>query len=252
MLVDLNADVGESPSLLGDAVGILQYVTSASVAGGVHAGSPSIIRRTMQLARVHHVAVGAHPGLADAAGFGRREQPLGPVDAEDLVLYQVSAVAGMARAEGLSLQHVKLHGALYHMAARDEELAAAVAHAVRTVDPSLVMFGPPVSKMLTAARAVGLRVAREGFPDRAYEGDGSLVPRGRAGALIEDPQTVIARAIQMVADRSVIAVDGTRLPIEVDTICLHGDLPGAGERAAALREALLAAGVRLKAPGGWV
>jgi UPF0271 protein len=238
--IDLNADVGES-SGLDEAV--MQAITSANVAAGVHAGNASELRRTIRLARDRGVAVGAHPGFADAAGFGRRDVHLAAADLEDLVLYQVAAVAGVAAAEGVRLRHVKPHGAMYNMAAKDAEMAAAIARAIHACDPSLIVYGLPRSELLDAARAMGLRTAAEGFADRGYQRDGTLVPRDREGALVVDARAVAERAVRIVKDHVVAAVDGFDVPLHVDTICIHGDTPGAGQLAVAVRSALEAAGI---------
>jgi UPF0271 protein len=241
--VDLNADVGEG---CGYDEGLMTSITSASVAAGLHAGSPEIVRATIRLARAHGVAVGAHPGFPDRENFGRREIPVTPVQAEDLVLAQIALVAGVATAEGAQLQHVKPHGALYNMAARDASLAAAVARAIAIVDSSLVLFAPAHSHLLLAGRAAGLRVAAEVFADRAYQRDGSLVPRGAPQAVIEDVNLVVARAVGMVAEGCVAAIDGTVVPLEVDTICVHGDTEGCDVLAARLRAGLESAGVMVR------
>ncbi len=249
--IDLNADLGESFGVyvLGDDAALMRSLTSASIAAGFHAGDPSVMRAAIRLAKTSGVAVGAHPGFPDLAGFGRRELSVSPSEAEDLVLYQVAAVAGVAAAEGVRLQHVKPHGALYNMAARDLPLATAVARAVATIDRSLVLFGPPGSALLTAARTMGLVVAAEGFADRAYRPDGSLAPRSEPGALVQDPGRVLDRAIRMVKDRTVVALDGSVWPLEVDTLCVHGDTPGAAALAAHLRAGLGACGITVQAVG---
>ena len=251
MRVDLNADVGESfgAYLIANDAGLFKAVTSASVAAGFHAGDPSVLRETIRLARIHGVAVGAHPGFPDLVGFGRRELRVTPREAEDFVLYQVAAVAGVAAAEGVRLQHVKPHGALYNMAARDLDLAFAIARAVAAVDHSLLVFGPPGSRLLEAGRAAGLRVVAEGFADRAYEADGTLASRRKAGSVIDDATVVGPRAIAMVKEKTVVALDGSVLRIAVDTICVHGDTPGASNLAKELRAGLEAAGIRVAAIG---
>ena len=179
MRVDLNADVDESfgPYTIGDDAGVLRSVTSASMAAGFHAGDPTVLRRSMRLARECGVAVGAHPGFPDRSGFGRHEMRLPLSELEDLVLYQVAAVAGVAKSEGLALRHVKPHGALYNMAARDRDLADAVIRAIAAFDPGLILYAPAGSILADAGRSAGLRVAAEGFADRAYQPDGSLVLR---------------------------------------------------------------------------
>jgi UPF0271 protein len=221
----------------------MKSVTSVSVAAGFHGGDPSVLRETIRLASRHGVAVGAHPGFPDLAGFGRRELRVTPREAEDFVLYQIAAVAGVAAAEGVRLQHVKPHGALYNMAARDLDLASAIARAVHAIDRSLVLFGPPGSRLLEAGRAAGLRVAAEGFADRAYEADGSLASRHKPGSIIHDESVVVSRAIGMIKEQGIAALDGTVVPLIVDTMCIHGDTPGAAELAAKVRAGLEAAGV---------
>lgn len=251
MRIDLNADVGEGFGVyaIGHDAGVLASVTSANLAAGFHAGDPSVLRATIRLAKSHGVAIGAHPGFPDLVGFGRRELHTTSQETEDFVLYQIAAVAGVAAAEGVELQHVKPHGALFNMAARDAALAAAIARAVAAFGRSLILFGPPRSQILEAGRAAGLRVAAEVFADRTYEPDGSLTPRNKPGSVIHDSALVVSRAIRMVKDRGVEAVDGTVVPFEADTICVHGDTPGAADLAAKLRAGLEAAGMTVKAIG---
>jgi UPF0271 protein len=251
MRIDLNADVGESfgAFTIGEDAGVMPSITSASVAAGFHAGDPSVLRRTIRLARAQGVAVGAHPGFPDLVGFGRRELRVAPGEAEDFVLYQLAAVAGVAAAEGVRLQHVKPHGALFNMAMRDAALAAAIVRAVAAFDRSLILFGLPGSELLKAGRAAGLRVAAEVFADRAYESDGSLRSRTKSDAVIHDSTVVVARALRMVKERVVEAVDGAIVPIEADTICVHGDTAGAAALAAELRAGLESAGVLVKPIG---
>jgi UPF0271 protein len=250
--VDLNCDMGESFGRweLGADADVMPHISSANIACGAHAGDPAAMRRTLRLSRSHGVACGAHPGLADLAGFGRREIPTTPAEAADLVLYQLGALAAIARAEGVTLRHVKPHGAFYNMAARDAALAAAIATAVEQFDRRLVLFGLAGSPMLEAGRAVGLAVAAEGFADRAYEQDGSLTSRALPGAVIHDVAVVVERAVRMVTESRVIARDGSAIPLHVDTICIHGDTPGAAGLARALRHGLEAAGVQVAPAGG--
>jgi UPF0271 protein len=238
--IDLNCDMGEGA---GDDEGILPFVSSANIACGAHAGSPAIMRQTLRMARERGVSCGAHPGFADPANFGRRELPIDPAGAADLVLTQIGTLDAIARSEGVRLRHVKAHGALYNMAARDRALADAVASAVAGFDRSLVFFGLAGSPMLEAGRAAGLTVAAEGFADRAYEPDASLTPRSVEGAVIHDAREVVARAVRMVRDSRVVARDGATIELHVDTICVHGDTPGAAVLARALREGLTAAGI---------
>ena len=251
MRIDINSDTGESFGVytIGHDAGLFKSITSANVAAGFHAGDPSVLRNTIRLAKKHGVAVGAHPGFPDLAGFGRREMHVTPMEAEDLVLYQVAAVAGVAASEGVRLQHVKPHGALFNMAVRNAELAAAIARAVAVFDRTLILFGLPGSEILNAGRAARLRVAAEVFADRAYEPDGSLASRRKPGAVIHDASIVVARAVRMVKDRTVVAIDGTVVPLEADTICVHGDTPGSDDLAAQIRAGLEAAGVTVMAIG---
>ena len=252
MRIDLNADVGESfgAYAIGHDAGLMTSITSANIAAGFHAGDPSVPRATIRAARAHGVAVGAHPSFPDLAGFGRREMKVSPQEAEDLVLYQIAAVAGVAAAEGVTLQHVKPHGALFNMAMRDAGLASAIARATRAFSSELILFGLPDSELLKAGRAERLRVVAEAFADRAYEADGSLVSRNKPGAVIHDASAVVARAVQMATDGTVAAIDGTILTLKPDTICVHSDTPGADDLAARLRAALEAAGVSVRAIGG--
>lgn len=246
--IDLNADVGESfgAYAIGHDPGLMKSITSANIAAGFHAGDPSVLRATIRRAKANGVAVGAHPSFPDLAGFGRREMKMSPQEVEDLVLYQIAAVAGIAQVEGLQLQHVKPHGALYNMAARDAALAGAIAKAVAAFSPVLILLGLPGSELLKAGKAAGLRVACEVFADRAYEPDGSLVTRSRLGSIIHDVNAVVARAVGMAKNGTVEAIDGSTIRLQADTICVHSDTPGADDLAAKLRAALQAAGILVK------
>ncbi|MFN9731960.1 MAG: LamB/YcsF family protein [Pseudomonadota bacterium] len=248
--IDLNCDLGESFGAwtMGEDEAVLPHVSSANVACGFHAGDPTVMRRTVALAKAHGAAVGAHLSLPDLQGFGRREMRVSPDEAYDFTLYQVGALAAIARAQGVDLAHVKPHGALYNMAARDRALADAIAHAVHDLDPSLLLFGRSGSALPAAGDAVGLAVAHEVFADRAYRTDGSLAPRGTAGAVIEEPALAAARAAAFAAGEPVAAVDGTPLRLRADTVCVHGDRAGAGAFARALRGRLDALGVVVRAP----
>jgi UPF0271 protein len=249
MRIDLNSDLGEAfgPWPMGQDAQLMPIISSANVACGFHAGDPATMRATVRLARAHGVAVGAHPGFPDLVGFGRREMEVRAQEVEDLVLYQVGALAAVARSEGVRLQHVKAHGALYNMACRDEALAEAIARAVVAFDPTLVLFGLPGSALLQAGLDAGLPVASEAFADRAYEPDGSLTPRSRPGSVIHDVDTVVERAVRMVTEQAVEATDGSRIRFETDTLCLHGDTPGAAALAQAIRRGLEDAGVTVTA-----
>jgi UPF0271 protein len=249
--IDINSDVGEAFGAyhIGHDAGLMKSITSANVAAGFHAGDPSVLRETIRRAKAHGVAVGAHPGFPDLVGFGRRELNVTAKEAEDLVLYQVAAVAGVASAEGVRIQHVKPHGALFNMAVTNAELAGAIARAVAAFDPALLLFGLPGSEILKAGRSAGLRTAAEVFADRAYEPDGSLASRRKPGSVIHDPAAVVARAIKMAKDRSVVAIDGSVVPLEADTMCVHGDTPGSDDLAAKIRAGLERAGITVKAVG---
>lgn len=251
MRIDLNSDMGESfgAYTIGNDEAVLRSITSANVACGFHGGDPSVIRQTIHLAKAAGVAVGAHPGFPDLVGFGRRAMNVTPREAEDFVLYQVAAVAGIASAEGVKLQHVKPHGELFNMAAKDRGLADAIARAVAAFDSSLILFGLPGSEILRAGEAAGLRVAAEGFADRAYEADGSLASRRKPGTVLHDPDIVVARVLQMVRDRTVVALNGSTIRLDVDTICVHGDNPSAVELTCRIRSALQQAGVSVIAAG---
>jgi len=247
MRIDLNCDLGESfgAYTIGADEAVMSSISSANVACGYHAGDPAVMRRTVRLACEAGVAVGAHPGFPDLAGFGRREMQLAPQDAEDMVLYQIGALAAIARSEGARLRHVKPHGALYNMAVKDRALADAIARAIVSFDPSLILFALPGSQLIRAGEACGLHTAPEGFADRAYEPDGSLTPRSRIGAVIQDARSVVNRAVRMAVEGMVLATDGSELPMRVDTICTHGDTPGAQELTRALRAGLERAGVAI-------
>lgn len=251
MRMDLNSDVGESfgPWQMGQDAAVIPAITSANIACGFHAGDPGVMRETVALARAAGVAVGAHPGFPDLAGFGRRDMRCSPQEVEDLVVYQVAALAGVAARQGIRLQHVKAHGALYNMACRDRALADAVARGASAVDSNLILFGLPDSELLRAGQRAGLGVAAEVFADRAYEPDGSLMSRAKAGSVIHDERAVVTRAIRMARERVVTAIDGTDIALQADTLCLHGDTPGAATLAAAIRHALEREGVRVLAVG---
>ena len=246
MRIDLNADVGEG---VGQDPALMPHITSANVACGVHAGSPAVMRETVLLAREHGVAVGAHPSFPDREGFGRRDLRLPPLQIEDIVVAQIEALGAIAAAEGVRLQHVKPHGALFNVAVRDRSVADAIARAIALVDPALILFGLPASELIAAGKAAGLRTACEAFADRAYRPDGTLVPRTQPGALIDDASQVLTRVAAIALERAVIAIDGTRVPITLDTICVHGDTPGAAGLAARIRATLAASGIDVKSIG---
>ena len=250
--VDLNGDVGESfgAYTIGHDEQLMASITSANIACGYHAGDPSVMRVTVRYAVEHAVAIGAHPGFPDLVGFGRRPLRASPTEVEDFVLYQIGALSGMVGAEGGRLTHVKPHGALYTMASNERPIADAVVRAVKAFDGSLVLFGRSGSALLDAGRAAGLNTVSEVFADRAYELDGALVSRTSEGSMIVDAASVVERAVGMVTRGIVPAVDGTPVPVRADTICVHGDTPGAATLAASLRAGLEAAGVGVVAVVG--
>lgn len=247
MRVDLNCDMGESfgAFTIGDDATVMPFVSSVNVACGFHGGDPSVMRATVRLAAAHGVAVGAHPGLPDLAGFGRRELAITALEAYDMVVYQIGALQAVTTTAGVTLQHVKPHGALYNMAARRPDLADAIARAVRDVDPRLVLVGLSGSALITAGIAQGLQVASEVFADRNYMPDGSLAARSDRRALVSDIDVAATRVLTMVQQHRVIALDGTAIEIMPHTICIHGDAPGAARLAQRLGAVLRAADVSI-------
>jgi len=244
--VDLNSDLGEGA---GTEKEIMPFITSANIACGAHAGDEQTMRETVRLAVAHKVAAGAHPGYRDRANFGRA--PLG-ISADELIadlVLQIETLRTIARSENTDLVHVKAHGALYNTAQRDESVAASIVAAMRRVAPDLILYVFPGSAVERLARAAGLRVAREGFIDRAYERDGTLRSRTRPDALITDPQLAAAQAVSFMEDGGVTAPDGTFLELEVDTLCVHGDTPGASAILRAARSALVSAGIGIRRVG---
>ncbi|RTE11665.1 LamB/YcsF family protein [Paenibacillus whitsoniae] len=243
--IDLNCDMGEGFGAyrLGRDAELLDYVSSANIACGFHAGDPATMRTTVQLCVRKGVAIGAHPGLPDLNGFGRREMAITPNEAYELTLYQLGALQAFVHAEGGRLQHVKPHGALYHMAAKRHELAAAIAAATASVSAELTLYGPPGSELLRAGAAAGLRTASEAFADRTYRRDGVLTPRGEAGALIESAADAAAQLVRLVREGKVRSLDGEDLPLHADTICLHGDGAHAVEFARDIRALLASSGI---------
>lgn len=244
MRLNLNADMGESWGAfrMGDDAAILGAVRSANVACGLHGGDPAVIDATLRLARDRGVSVGAHPGYADLHGFGRRAMSLPDGEVRALVLYQVGAVAALARAIGWPITHVKPHGALNNQACADPHLAWVIAEAVRDADPGLIMLAPVLSHLAAAAEAAGLRVALEIFADRSYEEDGQLTPRSRPGAVLHDPAAVRDHVLAMVGAGAVITRTGARLDTPFHSVCVHGDNPRAVESATEVARALAAAG----------
>jgi UPF0271 protein len=247
--IDLNCDMGESFGAwrMGDDEAVLPFGSSINLACGFHAGDPQVMRRTVALAKAHGVAVGAHPSLPDLQGFGRRTMKIAPDEAYALVLYQIGAADAFARAAGVALAHVKPHGALYNMAARDAALARAIAQAVTDFNAELILVGLSGGALVEAGRERGLRVANEVFADRRYDADGSLAPRGAPDAVIEDPVQAASQVLQMIEHRAVESRDGKRVPLVPDTVCIHGDRPDAAAFARAIRVALESVGVAVRA-----
>lgn len=247
LTVDLNADVGESFGAwtLGDDAALIPHLTSANVACGFHAGDPSTLARTCALAAGHGVVIGAQVGYRDLAGFGRRFLDIAPADLTADVTYQIGALDALARVAGTRVRYVKPHGALYNTAMHHEGQAAAVVEAVVALDPTLPVLGLSGSALLRRAAAAGLATVAEAFADRAYAADGTLVPRALPGAVVTDPEAVIERAVRMVTEREVVTIDGALLEVHPDSLCVHGDTPGAVGLAAQVRSALTAANVAL-------
>ncbi len=248
-MVDINSDLGESFGVwtLGDDPGLFRHVTSANVACGFHAGDPHVMLTTLRLAKSFGVAVGAHPGYPDLPGFGRRAMACSPDEVYAYCLYQIGALAAMCRSSGIPLCHVKTHGALYNESARERALADAIASAVHDADPGLIVVGMPATMHQEAARCAGVVFAAEFFADRAYMHDGSLVPRSRPGAVLSDVPRIVARVLRLVTSEVVETVDGSLLPMHADSICVHGDTPGAVSIVEAVRVALGSAGVLVAA-----
>ncbi|TFH62353.1 5-oxoprolinase subunit PxpA [Peribacillus frigoritolerans] len=223
--VDLNCDLGESFGAyrMGNDQEILDYVTSVNVACGFHAGDPTVMRKTVQLALGKEVKIGAHPGLQDLIGFGRRNMNISPQEAYDIVVYQIGALNGFLQSEGGSMQHVKPHGALYNMAAKNKELSMAIAEAVYKVNPELILFGLSGSELIRAGQAIGLQTGSEVFADRTYQHDGSLTSRLEKDALIENDDVAVAQVIRMVKEGKVLSQQGSDVALKADTICIHGD-----------------------------
>ena len=247
--IDLNCDMGEGFGAwkMGDDAALLDHVTSANIACGFHAGDPATIHRTVELALRKGVAVGAHPSLPDLQGFGRRRMNVSAAEAYDMVLYQIGALAGFAIACGGRLAHVKPHGALYNMAATDAKLAQAIAQAVKDFDPRLVLFGLAGSELVRAGGQAGLKTVNEVFADRSYQSDGSLTPRTQADAMVHDAEAAVAQVRRMIGEGRVRSQQGGDVAVQADTLCIHGDEPGAVEFTRRIRAALDADGVRVAA-----
>lgn len=245
--VDLNADLGESfgAYTIGMDAEVLKYISSANVACGFHAGDPLVMQKTVALAKENQTAVGAHPGYPDLMGFGRRNMKVKPEEAKAYIKYQVGALLAFTKSCGIKMQHVKPHGAFYNMAAVDDKLATAICEGIYEVDPELIVLGLAGSAHIRCAKAVGLRAASEVFADRGYMDDGTLVPRTMPSAMVHDRELAIARTVRMVKEGCVETISGKIIPIQADSICVHGDNPDAIGFVAKIREALENEGVTI-------
>jgi len=249
--IDLNCDMGESFGAyrLGNDAELLGFVTSANIACGFHAGEPAVMRKTVALALENAVAIGAHPGLPDLVGFGRREMAITPAEAYEITVYQIGALQAFVQAAGGRLHHVKPHGALYNMAAVNEALAEAIAEAVYKVSPEAVLYGLAGSALIRAGAKLGLATANEVFADRTYQQDGTLTSRKDPQALLTDPGEAVGQVLRMVLEGKVLSQQGVDIPMQADTVCIHGDGPHALAFARQLHQALQAKGIRLQAKG---
>jgi UPF0271 protein len=245
LAVDLNADLGEGAGLDDE---LLQLVSSANIATGFHAGDADSMRLAIEAAQANGVAVGAHPSLFDRENFGRKEIPVTGTEVYDAVIYQLGIFQAIAEQAGCTVAHVKPHGALYNMAARQAELAVAISRSLRQVDPGLMLFAPPESELARAGKEQGIQVVPEFFADRNYLSSGALVPRNRPDALLNEPEAAAARVLEMLAHGRIRAVDGEEISLSCQTICVHGDTPGAVEFARLLREQLQKSNIEVRAP----
>jgi UPF0271 protein len=247
--VDLNCDLGESFGAykMGADEDILRFVTSVNIACGFHAGDPGVMCKTVKLALDNQVAIGAHPGLPDLVGFGRRNMTISPQEAYDMVVYQIGALQGFVTAAGGKMQHVKPHGALYNMAAMGSELSEAIAEAVYRVNPQLILFGLSGSELLRAGEKIGLQTAHEVFADRSYQQDGLLTSRNQPDALITDDQQAVSQVVRMIKEGKVLSQQGTDIQITAHTVCIHGDGAQALLFARHIRETLASSGIAVQA-----
>ena len=248
--IDLNCDMGESFGAwkMGADAGVMPYISSANIACGFHGGDPATIRQTVRLAVDRGVAVGAHPSLPDLMGFGRRAMRISPQDMYDLVIYQAGAVEAFARAAGAKLHHVKCHGALYNMAATDEGLSEAMVRAVRDLGSEVMLYALSNSRNYEIAKKGKIKVAGEVFADRGYADDGTLAPRDKPGGMIEDAETSVKQVLGMIEGGYVTSLAGKRVAVSADTLCLHGDQPGAVVFAQTLRRVFSEKGITVAAP----
>jgi UPF0271 protein len=250
-VIDINCDIGESFGAyhLGQDAKIIKYVTSANIACGFHAGDPATMRKTVQLALEHGVGIGVHPGLQDLIGFGRRNMDISPEEAYDLVVYQIGALSAFVKSEGGKIQHVKAHGALYNMAAKNKELSEGIAKAVYKIDQDLILFGLANSELIKAGERIGLRTASEVFADRTYQQDGSLTSRRQSDAIITDDNEAVQQVIRMVNEKKVLTRQDADIKILAETVCIHGDGPHALSFAQKIRTTLEQSGIDVRAIG---
>ncbi|WP_234122708.1 LamB/YcsF family protein [Clostridium hydrogenum] len=247
--IDLNSDLGESFGVykIGGDEEILKYVTSVNIACGFHAGDPAVMHRTVEVALLNKVAIGAHPGLQDLIGFGRRNMAITPKEAYDIMVYQIGALYGFVKAEGGKMHHVKPHGALYNMAAKDEKLAEAVAEAVYKVNPEMILYGLSGSEIIKAGEKIGIKTASEVFADRTYQIDGTLTPRNQKDALITNKDEAVIRTCNMIKNKKVMCQQGREIDIKADTVCIHGDNQNAIVFAGKITEQFKEEGITIKA-----
>ena len=245
--LNLNADLGESFGFweMGSDDAMLHVVSSANVACGFHAGDPLVMFNTVALAKANGVSIGAHPGYPDLQGFGRRRMDIPLSELEAMLTYQIGALEACARANGVRVSHVKPHGALSNIACADRKIADAIARAVHRLDPSLILLAPAASQLIAAGREKGLPVVEEIFADRAYMDDGNLVPRSQPGAMIHGAEASLQHVMRMVEESALISINGKRIPVNPQSICVHGDNADAVATAQAIRDGLLKAGYTL-------
>ena len=246
--VDLNSDLGESfgSYKIGNDEGVIPLISSANVACGAHAGDPDVMAKTAELCKKSGISMGAHPGFFDLMGFGRRNMSVSPAEAKNLITYQIGALDAFAKSKGIKLCHVKPHGALYNMAAKDKKLAMAIAEAVYEYNPKLILLGLSGSEMLKAAEEIGLPYAAEVFADRAYEDDGTLVARSKPGAMITDEDEAVSRVIRMIKEHRVTSITGKEIEISPASVCVHGDSEKALLFVKKIRAAFAAEGIEIK------
>lgn len=247
--IDLNSDLGESFGIykIGLDEEVLKYVTSVNIACGFHAGDPSVMHKTVEMAILNKVAIGAHPGLQDLIGFGRRNIVISPKEAYDIMVYQIGALYGFVKSEGGTMHHVKPHGALYNMAAKDKDLAEAVAEAVYKVDSELILYGLSGSELVKAGEKIGIKTASEVFADRTYQIDGTLTPRKQIDAIVTNKDEAVLRVENMIKNKKVMCQQGKEIDIKADTVCIHGDSSNALAFASEINEHLRKCGILIKA-----